>query len=123
MKVRLRDVLKPRKTIFAYIYDFGANWEHRLTVGYIRPVMPEVSYPCYVGGEWGCPPEDCGGIPGYYNLLDALSDPAYPDHAEVAEHLDGWDPKEIDELTLKVALGRIANRRSAARTRIAKRTE
>ncbi len=56
-------------------------------------------------------------------MLDAsLADAEHPDHAEVAEYLDGWDPKEIDELPLKIALGRIANRRNAARTRIAKKT-
>jgi len=51
IKVRLRDVLKPRKTIIGYMYDFGDSWEHRLTVSDIRPGMPEVSYPRYVGGE------------------------------------------------------------------------
>ena len=65
------------------------------------------------------PPEDCGGIPGYHTMLEALADPEHQDHAEVAEYLDGWDPKEIDELPLRIALGRIANRRNAARTRIA----
>ena len=80
-----------------------------------------MSYPHYVGGEWDCPPENCGGIPGYYNMLNALADPNHPDHAEVAEYLQDWDPKEIDELPLKIALGRIANRRNAAKTRIAKK--
>ncbi len=121
-KVRLRDVLKPRRTTINYLYDFGDSWEHRITVTNIRPGLPGVSYPHYVGGEWDCPPEDCGGIPGYYNMLDALADPKHPDHAEVAEYLEGWDPKEIDELPLKIALGRIANRRNAARTRIDKNT-
>jgi len=27
--VRLRDVLKPRKTTINYLYDFGDSWEHR----------------------------------------------------------------------------------------------
>ena len=35
-KVRLRDVLKPRKTIIDYTYDFGDSWEHRLTVTDVR---------------------------------------------------------------------------------------
>lgn len=60
-------------------------------------------------------------MPGYYNMLDALADPNHPDQAEVAEYLEDWDPKEIDELPLKIALGRIVNRRNAAKTRIAKR--
>ncbi|HEY5301348.1 MAG TPA: plasmid pRiA4b ORF-3 family protein [Acetobacteraceae bacterium] len=122
IKVRLRDVLKPRKTRIDYMYDFGDSWEHRLTVTNIRPGEPGVSYPHYVGGEWDCPPEDCGGIPGYYNMLDALADPEHPDHADVAEYLEDWDPREIDEFPLRVALGRIANRRNAARTRIAKKS-
>ncbi len=88
----------------------------------IRQGEPGASYPRYVGGERDAPPEDCGGVPGYYNMLDALADAEHPDHAEVAEYLDGWDPKEIDELPLKIALGRIANRRNAARTRIAKKS-
>jgi hypothetical protein len=121
-KVRLRDVLTPRKTIIGYMYDFGDSWQHRLTATKIRPGQPGVSYPAYIGGEWDCPPEDCGGIPGYYNMLDALADPKHPDHAEVADYLEGWDPKEIDEFRLKIALGRIANRRNAARTRIARKT-
>lgn len=121
IKVRLRDVLKPRTTTIDYMYDFGDSWEHRLVVTRIRPGKPGVPYPHYVGGEWDCPPEDCGGIPGYYNMLDALADPGHPDHADVAEYLEGWDPKEIDELQLRVALGRIANRRKAAHTRITKK--
>lgn len=121
-KVRLRDVLKPGRTRIDYLYDFGDSWEHRLTVTRIRPGAPGVSYPHYVGGEWANPPEDCGGIPGFYDKLDALADPQHPDHEEVAEYLEDWDPKEIDEFPLRIALGRIANRRNAARKRLAKKT-
>ena len=120
IKVRLRDVLKPRRTTIKYIYDFGDGWEHRIIVTRVRPGAPGVSYPHYLGGEWNCPPEDCGGTPGYYAMLDALADPGHPDHAEVAEYLEGWDPKEIDVFPLEVALGRIARRRNAARVRIGK---
>jgi hypothetical protein len=120
IKVRLRDVLKPRRTTIEYLYDFGDSWEHRLIVTKIRPGEPGTSYPRYIGGEWGCPPEDCGCIPGYYNMLDALADEKPPDHAEVAASLEDWDPKEIEEPPLRIALGRIANRRNAARKRIAK---
>ena len=121
LKVRLRDVLRPRKTNMDYLYDFGDSWEHRISVTKLRPGLPGVSYPHYIGGEWGCPPEDCGGIPGYYHMLDALADPKHPNHAEIAEYLEDWDPKEIDEFPLRIALGRIANRRNAASTRIAKK--
>lgn len=29
-----------------------------------------------------CPPEDCGGIYGYYDLLEILEDPKHREHAE-----------------------------------------
>jgi len=119
-KVRLRDVLEPGTTLINYLYDFGDSWEHRLTVTDIRQGDAAVSYPHYVGGEWAGPPEDCGGIPGFYAMLDALADPKHPEHADVAEWLDEYDPKHIDELPLKIVLGRIANRRNAAKTRLTK---
>ena len=74
-KVRLRGVLQPRKTVIDYTYDFGDQWEHRLTVTDIRAGEPEVSYPRYIGGERNGPPEDCGGIPGFYEWLEAIADP------------------------------------------------
>ncbi len=122
IKVRLRDVLKPRKTTIDYLYDFGDSWAHRLTATAIRLGELGVSYPRYIGGEWSGPPEDCGGIPGFYNMLEAQADPEHPEHAEVTKYLEGWDPRRIDELPLKIALDRIANRRNAARTRITKKT-
>jgi len=33
------------------------------------PPEPGVPYPIWVGGKLQGPPEDCGGIPGYYDLL------------------------------------------------------
>ncbi|MGA9194670.1 MAG: plasmid pRiA4b ORF-3 family protein, partial [Pseudolabrys sp.] len=73
--VRLRDVLKPGRTVIDYTYDFGDCWEHRLTVTDVRAGQPGVSYPRYVGGERNGPPEDCGGISGFYEWLTALGDP------------------------------------------------
>jgi len=73
----LRD-LPPR---FTYRYDFGDGWEHDVEVtGRGDPA------PGCVDGEGACPPEDCGGPHGYAELLEALADPAHPDH----DHLSGW---------------------------------
>ena len=120
-KVRLRDVLTPRKTIIDYTYDFGDSWEHRLNVSNVRAGQPDVSYPRYIGGERNGPPEDCGGIPGFYDLLEAIADPAHPSHAHVKEWAGDYDPTTFDTLPIKYALSRIANRRNAARTRLSKK--
>jgi hypothetical protein len=120
-KVRLRDVLKPRKTVIDYLYDFGDSWEHRLTATDVRAGHPGVSYPRYIGGERNTPPEDCGGIPGFYEMLEAIADPNSPHHAEARQWAEEYDPDVIDELPIKYALGRIANRRNAAKARLAKK--
>jgi hypothetical protein len=119
-KVRLREVLKPGETRIDYIYDFGDGWEHEIRVNDIRKGAPEIGYPRYVAGERNGPPEDCGGVPGFYNLLDARADPAHPAHASAVAWLDDYDPDLIEELPIKYALGRLAARRNAAKARLAK---
>ncbi len=120
-KVRLREIIKPRKTILDYIYDFGDSWEHRLTLTDIRQGDPEVEYPRYIAGERAAPPEDCGGIPGFYQALEVLADTKHPDYAELLDWFDDYDPDIVDEEVLKIALSRIARRRNAARATFAKK--
>ena len=119
-RVRLRDVLSPGTTTMDYTYDFGDNWEHRLTISDVRQGETGVAYPRYIGGERDCPPEDCGGISGFYEMLEARADPNHDDHAEISEWLDGYDPDDFDVFPIQVALGRIAARRNAAAKRIIK---
>lgn len=119
-RTRLRDVLAPGKTRIDYTYDFGDNWEHSIIVSDVRPGDPAIAYPRFIAGERDCPPEDCGGITGFYEMLEARGDPTHPDHAEIIEWLDGYDPNELDVFPIKVALGRISARRNAAAKRIIK---
>lgn len=119
-KVRLRELLKPRKTTIDYLYDFGDAWEHRLIFTKIRQGDADVGYPRYVAGEWNAPPEDSGGIPGFYNKLETVADPGHPEHDEIKQWLANYDPNIIDEMQIKITLGRIAKRRNAARARMAK---
>src|SRR3546814_10238829 len=74
----LDSLLKPRTTTVGYVYDFGDNWELRLTLTNRRISAPNTAYPRYIGGERNAPPEDCGGVPGFHQLLDAMSDPDHP---------------------------------------------
>jgi len=119
-RTRLRDALVPGTTRIDYTYDFGDNWEHTLIVSDVRAGDPATAYPRFVAGERDCPPEDCGGIPGFYEMLKARADPKHPDHAEIREWLDGYNPDELDVFPIEVALGRIAARRNAAAKRIIK---
>ena len=51
------------------------------------------------------------------------ADPNHPNHAEAKEWLDEYDPKVINELPIKYALSRMANRRNAAKTRLANKKQ
>jgi len=49
--------------------------------------MTESSAPKCLKGKMACPPEDCGGIPGYYDLLDKINDPQFPEQEEYRKWL------------------------------------
>lgn len=114
-RVRLRDVLTGGTTRIDNTYDFGDSWEHSLVVSDVRAGEPGIGYPRFIAGERVCPPEDCGGIPGFYEMLEALRDPKHPDHVELAEWLEGYDPEELDVFPIEVALASL-NATAVART-------
>ncbi|WP_346094601.1 plasmid pRiA4b ORF-3 family protein, partial [Pseudonocardia benzenivorans] len=82
---------------FGYVYDFGDNWTHEITVEAVVAAEPGVRYPRCVAGQGACPPEDVGGIWGYEDFQAVLADPAHPDHAERLEWAGGpFDPHRFD---------------------------
>jgi hypothetical protein len=81
---------------FGYDYDFGDGWEHDVRIGERLPSVGLGSPRCLDGAR-ACPPEDCGGPPGYEHLLEVLADPAHPERAETVEWLRGeFDPEAFD---------------------------
>ncbi|WP_240157500.1 plasmid pRiA4b ORF-3 family protein [Pseudonocardia broussonetiae] len=82
---------------FGYVYDFGDNWAHEITVDKVFTAEPGVRYPRCVAGQGACPPEDVGGIWGYEEFLVALADPSHPDHDERREWAGGeFDPHRFE---------------------------
>lgn len=79
---------------FRYIYDFGDHWKHLLTVEKI--VADETECPKCLGGARNCPPEDSGGAPGYSEFLEALSNPSHPQHEEIIDWIEDFDPEDFD---------------------------
>ena len=54
---------------FLYEYDMGDFWQHDLRLEQVLAREPRTIYPVCIGGAGDCPPEDCGGPPGYERLL------------------------------------------------------
>jgi Plasmid pRiA4b ORF-3-like protein len=89
-------------TIVQYEYDFGDGWEHELTLEAILPRQAGKKYPLCIDGARACPPEDCGGIHGYENLLAVIQDPTHEEHESILEWLGGrFDPDTFDPKRVK----------------------
>lgn len=79
-----------------YDYDFGDNWEHSLLLEKIIPQNFTQKYPLCIGGERACPPEDCGGIGGYEDLLEIIKNPDYEENDIMIELLGrSFNPEEF----------------------------
>jgi len=104
--VRLSSVLGKVGAKAVYTYDFGDSWEHAIAVEKILPPQPGLAYPVCIEGKRHGPPEDCGGIPGFYNLLEAVTDSAHDQHEELRDWLGGdFDPEafSVDEVNRRLA--------------------
>jgi hypothetical protein len=96
-RFRLRDVVPDEKSKFHYVYDFGDDWEHTLLVEKIIPASDKSEVFGCLAGKGRCPLEDCGGIWGYYRLLEILGNPKDPEYRDMKEWVGGKiDPEEFD---------------------------
>jgi hypothetical protein len=95
-KVRLNQLPARVGAKIVYTYDFGDGWEHGIVLEKGLPVDPNMPYPLCMGGAGACPPEDCGGIGGFYDLLVALQNPRHPQHEELLEWVgEEYDPEKF----------------------------
>lgn len=93
-RVRVSSVLGRTGAKAVYTYDFGDSWEHSIVLEKRLPAVSNMLYPICTDGQLACPPEDCGGVPGYCDLLDALRDPTREQHEELQDWVGGdYDPE------------------------------
>jgi hypothetical protein len=106
--VKLNEIVTGAKFRFFYEYDFGDGWEHELLVE--KTLQPEAGarYPVCFADARACPPEDVGGIYGYYEFLEAIKDPDHPEHEDLLEWAGGdFDPQAFDLEAANRALRRL----------------
>ena len=96
----LGQLLQGQPLVMRYLYDFGDAWLHRIKLEAVTPIgsmEAQQNLPACISGRNACPPEDCGGAPGYAEGLKALQDPQHPHH-KAARRMFGlnYDPKHVD---------------------------
>ena len=91
--VKISDLLKVEKEKIIYEYDFGDSWEHNIILEKILPADDKIEYPVCIAGKMNCPPEDCGGVGGYIDMLEVLKQPDHEEYDSYIKWLGGaFDP-------------------------------
>jgi hypothetical protein len=103
-ETRVTEFLGAPGDVAIYKYDMGDGWLHEILLEGIFLKEKGVKYPRCLAGARACPPEDCGGIPGFEHLLEVLDSPQHPEY----EELTGWlgkkyDPEKFDAAAVKFA--------------------
>ena len=84
-RVRLERIASEEGEAFVYEYDLGDSWRHQVLIEDVRVGWGDAGGPLCLAGERACPPEDCGGVQGYYKTLEILRN---PNHDEYEHHQD-----------------------------------
>ena len=111
-KVKINTLQEKQK--FDYTYDFGDCWEHTIVVEKILYGQTGLPPPICLKGSLSCPPEDCGGIGGYYHLLQIKNNKSHPEYKERGEWLGkDFNPELFDHNVInKELMERFIDRRA-----------
>ncbi|WP_394751917.1 plasmid pRiA4b ORF-3 family protein [Crenothrix sp.] len=105
-KYKLSQLLKKEKDKIIYEYDFGDSWRHKIELEKILPYDAKTVFPSCIKGKLACPPEDCGGVWGYADLLETLTETDNPDREELLHWLgEKFEPDyfNITEINAELA--------------------
>lgn len=95
--IKLSTMLQIKKESILYEYDFGDDWEHTILLEDILPKDVNTKYPICLDGKMKCPPEDCGGVWGFSEMLKILKKTKHEEYQSFIDWLGGgFDPKEFD---------------------------
>jgi hypothetical protein len=96
-KILIRDMFSDGRPLAAYEYDFGDSWVHEVPFERALPAKKGAKYPRCLDGARRCPPEDCGGAPGYKDFLRIIADPKDSEHDSMLKSVGGsFDPEMFD---------------------------
>lgn len=100
-RVRLHQIAACAGEAFVYEYDLGDSWQHQVLVEQIAPHPAPRTVPVCLDGAGACPPEDSGGVGGYYEKLEVLRDPDHEEYEEIKDWVEAmvdgpFDPEVFD---------------------------
>ena len=112
---RIGDVLTAIGSSLTYTYDLGDSWEHSIVLEKRFAGGDDADDPVCLDGQQACPPEDCGGVPGYYDLLEVLQNPEDERYEEMRKWIgEEFDPQafSVEAVNRQLRTGRVRRRSS-----------
>ena len=114
-RFRVERIAREDGEAFIYEYDMGDSWRHQVLVEEVRIGWGGTDGPVCLSGARACPPEDCGGVHGYYETLEILRNPRHEEYEQTKRWIEGmtggpFDPEAFDVETVNTAL-RVLQRR------------
>ena len=85
-----------KKLRMEYEYDFGDSWLHKVKLERVSQPELGIKYPLCLDGACACPPEDVGGVYGFADFVEAITNPAHSGHDEYLDAYGKFIPDEFD---------------------------
>lgn len=73
--IKIADLKIENTPHFSYSYHFGTGWQVDIKLEEVLPVEKRRAYPLCIAGERSGPPEDCGGIEAFHDMLACIQEP------------------------------------------------
>ena len=106
--VALADLDLEHRGQFAYEYQFGEGWQVDLKIEKTAVIEKGAPYPSCAAGERAGPPEDCGGLEAFQDMLACLKAPQSDLGREWRQWLgDEYDPAACDLKKINQALKKL----------------
>ncbi len=88
----LGNILTEKDYEVTYEYDFGDSWEHIIKVEKFLYADLDSEYPVYSAGKMAAPPENCGGVTGYYQIMKARGNKKHPEYEQLKGGRKSFNP-------------------------------
>ena len=107
-KTLLAQVLNSKGDSMIYLYNFGEDWRHQVTLEKILWTSDGMDTPICIGGKRRCPPEGVGGVSGYQTFLEAISDLTHRNYEQFIHWAGGlFHADEFNLTTVNIILSRM----------------
>lgn len=96
--IMLSDLDLASRERFFYEYHFGEGWQVEVRLEKVLTVEKGAHYPQCTEGELAGPPEDCGGLEAFHDMLACIKEP----HTEIGREWIEWLGPEYDSTACDV---------------------